>query len=103
MMVESEAKELTEDEMLGAVMFAHNEIRNVIGAIISLAEQAAKDPWTVDLSDNTADMKAKLKDLIGGDIAAAYKVTDKSARSNLLNDARAKAKAAFADEGGQTQ
>ena len=103
MMVESEAKELTEDEMLGAVMFAHNEIRNAIGAIISLAEQAAKDPWTVDLSDNTADMKAKLKDLIGGDIAAAYKVTDKSARSNLLNDARAKAKAAFADEGGQTQ
>ncbi len=103
MMVESEAKELTEDEMLGAVMFAHNEIRNVIGAIIDLAEQAAKDPWTVDLSDNTADMKAKLKDLIGGDIAAAYKVTDKSARSNLLNEARAKAKAAFADEGGQTQ
>ena len=103
MMVESEAKELTEDEMLGAVMFAHNEIRNVIGAIINLAEQAAKDPWTVDLSDNTADMKAKLKDLIGGDIAAAYKLTDKSARSDALNEARAKAKAAFADEGGQTQ
>ncbi len=103
MMVESEAKELTEEEMLGAVMFAHNEIRNVIGAIIDLAEKAAKDPWTVDLSDNTADMKAKLKDLIGGDIAAAYKVTDKSARSNLLNEARAKAKAAFAEEGGQTQ
>ena len=103
MMVESEAKELTEDEMLGAVMFAHDEIRNVIGAIIDLAEQAAKDPWDVDLSDNTADMKAKLKELIGADIAAAYKVTDKSARSNMLNEARAKAKAAFADEGGQTQ
>ncbi len=103
MMVESEAKELTEEVMLGAVMFAHDEIRNVIGAIIDLAEKAAKDPWTVDLSDNTAEMKAKLKDLIGGDIAAAYKVTDKSARSNMLNEARAKAKAAFADEGGQTQ
>ncbi len=103
MMVESEAKELTEDEMLGAVMFAHNEIRNVIGAIIALAEQAAKDPWDIDISDNTAEMKAKLKELIGADIAAAYKVTDKSQRSNLLNEARAKAKAAFADEGGQTQ
>ncbi|MDP5103080.1 MAG: polyribonucleotide nucleotidyltransferase [Erythrobacter sp.] len=103
MMVESEAKELSEEEMLGAVMFAHNESRKVIGAIIELAEQAAKDPWTVDLSDNTADMKAKLKDLIGADIAAAYKLTDKSARSNALNEARAKAKAAFADEGGQTQ
>jgi polyribonucleotide nucleotidyltransferase len=103
MMVESEAKELTEDEMLGAVMFAHDAIRKVIGAIVELAEQAAKDPWDVDTSDNTADMKAKLKDLIGADIAAAYKLTDKSARSNALNEARAQAKAAFADEGGQTQ
>ncbi|MGY6636138.1 MAG: polyribonucleotide nucleotidyltransferase [Erythrobacter sp.] len=103
MMVESEAKELTEDEMLGAVMFAHDEIRKVIGAIISLAEQAAKDPWDVDISDNTADIKAKLKDLVGADIAAAYKLTDKSARSNALNEARAKAKEAFADETPQTQ
>ncbi len=103
MMVESEAKELTEDEMLGAVLFAHDEIKKVINAIIDLAEKAAKDPWEVDLSDNTADMKAKLKDLIGGDIAAAYKTTDKSARSNLLNEARAKAKAAFAGETAQTQ
>ena len=103
MMVESEAKELTEEEMLGAVMFAHAESRKVIGAIIELAEKAAKDPWQIDTSDNTAEMKAKLKDMIGGDIAAAYKLTDKSARSNALNEARAKAKAAFAEEGGQTQ
>lgn len=103
MMVESEAKELTEDEMLGAVMFAHDEIRKVIGAIVELAEKAAKDPWEVDLSDNTADIKAKLKELVGADIAAAYKLTDKSARSNALNEARAKAKAAFADETPQTQ
>ncbi|MFC3098868.1 polyribonucleotide nucleotidyltransferase [Alteraurantiacibacter palmitatis] len=103
MMVESEAKELTEDEMLGAVMFAHEESRKVIGAIIKLAEQAAKDPWEVDLSDNTAEIKAKLKDLVGKDIAAAYKLTDKSARSNALNEARAKAKEAFAAEGAQTQ
>ncbi|OJW72101.1 MAG: polyribonucleotide nucleotidyltransferase [Sphingomonadales bacterium 63-6] len=103
MMVESEAKELTEDEMLGAVMFAHAESQKVIKAIIDLAEKAAKEPWEVDLSDNTSEMKAKLKDLIGADIAAAYKLTDKSARSNALNEARAKAKAAFADETPQTQ
>jgi polyribonucleotide nucleotidyltransferase len=103
MMVESEAKELTEAEMLGAVMFAHDEIRKVIGAIIDLAEAAAKEPWDVDVSDNTADIKAKLKDLVGADIAAAYKLTDKSARSNALNEARAKAKAAFAEETPQTQ
>jgi len=103
MMVESEAKELTEEEMLGAVMFAHDASREVIAAIIKLAEQAAKEPWVIDLSDNTADMKKKLKDLVGADIAAAYKLTDKSARSNALNEARAKAKEAFADEGGQTK
>ena len=103
MMVESEAKELTEDEMLGAVLFAHDECRKVIGAIIQLAEKAAKEPWQIDLSDNTADIKKKLKDLVGKDVAAAYKLTDKSARSNALNEARAKAKAAFAAEGAQTQ
>jgi polyribonucleotide nucleotidyltransferase len=103
MMVESEAKELTEEEMLGAVMFAHAESKKVIDAIIDLAEQAAKDPWEIDLTDNTAEIKTKLKGIIGADVAAAYKLTDKSARSNALNEARAKAKAAFADETPQTQ
>ncbi|MFC3174158.1 polyribonucleotide nucleotidyltransferase [Novosphingobium bradum] len=103
MMVESEAKELSEDEMLGAVLFAHDEIRKVIGAIVQLAEKAAKEPWDIDLSDSTADIKKKLKDLVGKDVAAAYKLTDKSARSNALNAARAKAKEAFASEGPQTQ
>jgi polyribonucleotide nucleotidyltransferase len=102
MMVESEAKELTEEEMLGAVMFAHDECRKVIGAIIDLAEQAAKDPWEIDSSDDKSAMKAELMGLIGDDIAAAYKLTDKSARSDALNAARAKAKAHFADADGQT-
>ncbi len=102
MMVESEAKELTEDEMLGAVMFAHAESRKVIDAIIKLAEKAAKEPWEIDLSDNTADLKAEIKGLVGEDIAAAYKLTDKSARSNAINIARDKVKAKFADADGQT-
>jgi polyribonucleotide nucleotidyltransferase len=101
MMVESEAKELTEEEMLGAVMFAHDECKKVVGAIIKLAEQAAKDPWDLAVSDNSA-MKAEIKKLVGTDIAKAYKLTDKSARSNALNEARAKVKAAYADQDGQT-
>ncbi|KAF4530941.1 hypothetical protein B566_EDAN018974 [Ephemera danica] len=63
MMVESEAKELSEEIMLGAVIFAHDEIKKVVDLIIDLAEKAAKD---------------QLKKLIGKDIAAAYKLTDKS-------------------------
>ena len=103
MMVESEAKELTEEEMLGAVMFAHDESRKVINAIIDLAEQAAKEPWELNLSDDSAGMKEELRGLVGADIAAAYKLTDKSARSNALNEARAKAKAHYAEADGQTQ
>jgi len=103
MMVESEAKELSEDEMLGAVMFAHRSIQPVIGAIIKLAEQAAKDPWPMAVQADLSAAKDKLKKLIGKDIAAAYKLTDKSARSDAINLARAKAKEAFADATPQDQ
>ncbi len=102
MMVESEAKELAEDEMLGAVMFAHDECKKVVNLIIDLAEKAAKEPWEIAISDNSA-IKDKLKEVVGADVAAAYKLTDKSARSNALNEARAKAKEAFADADAQTQ
>ncbi|MBW8784892.1 MAG: polyribonucleotide nucleotidyltransferase, partial [Novosphingobium sp.] len=102
MMVESQARELSEEIMLGAVMFAHAECKKVVNAIIDLAEKAAKEPWEIAATDKSA-IKAKLKDLIGADIAAAYKLTDKSARSEALNAARAKAKEAFAGEGGQMQ
>jgi len=101
MMVESEAKELTEEEMLGAVVFAHDECRKVVDLIIDLAEQAAKEPWELVVSDNSA-MKDEIKKLVGSDIAAAYKLTDKSARSNALNEARAKVKAHYAGSDGQT-
>ncbi|MGB3754395.1 MAG: polyribonucleotide nucleotidyltransferase [Parerythrobacter sp.] len=97
MMVESEAKELSEEEMLGAVMFAHDESRKVIGAIIDLAEQAAKDPWELDpVEDQSAALK-ELDGVIGGDLAAAYKTTDKSARQDAVNAARAKAREHYAD------
>ncbi|RJF93402.1 polyribonucleotide nucleotidyltransferase [Sphingomonas cavernae] len=103
MMVESEAKELSEDVMLGAVMFAHRGIQSVIGAIIKLAEQAAKEPWPMAAQADLSAAKTKLKKLIGKDIEAAYKLTDKSARSSALNDARAKAKEAFSDATPQDQ
>src|SRR3982750_4073204 len=54
MMVESEAKELSEEVMLGAVMFAHKASQKVIGAIIDLAEKASKDPWELATSDDRA-------------------------------------------------
>ena len=103
MMVESEANELSEEIMLGAVLFAHDACKDVVKAIVKLAEQAAKDPWDMAEQADLTAAKDKLKKLIGKDIAAAYKLTDKSARSNALNEARAKAKLAFADAAPQDQ
>ncbi|MEM6493875.1 MAG: polyribonucleotide nucleotidyltransferase, partial [Pseudomonadota bacterium] len=97
MMVESEAKELTEDEMLGAVMFAHEESRKVIGAIIDLAEKAAKDPWELDPVEDKTTKMDKLRAAIGADLEAAYKLTNKSERQDAVNAAREKAREAFAD------
>ncbi|MCP3736100.1 polyribonucleotide nucleotidyltransferase [Sphingomonas sp. RP10(2022)] len=95
MMVESEAKELSEDVMLGAVMFAHKASQQVIDAIIKLAEQAAKEPWELKQGADMSAHKTKLKGLIGADLAAAYKLTDKQARQTAINDARTKARDAF--------
>ena len=103
MMVESEAKELSEDIMLGAVQFAHEESKKVAGLIIDLAEQAAKDPWDVDAGEDNSSIKDDLRKLVGKDIEAAYKKTDKSERSDALNTVRVKAKEKYADADGQTQ
>ncbi len=104
MMVESEAKELSEDQMLGAVMFGHEASKKVCDAIISLAEKAAKEPWELNSDkDEKAKIKDKLKKLVGDDIAKAYKITDKQERSAALNAARDKAKEAFAEAEPQEQ
>lgn len=103
MMVESEANELSEEIMLGAVLFAHDACKEIVKAIVALAEQAAKEPWAMAEQADLTAAKDKLKKLVGDDIAAAYKLTDKSARSNALNEARATAKAAFADAAPQDQ
>jgi polyribonucleotide nucleotidyltransferase len=103
MMVESEANELSEEVMLGAVLFAHDACKEVVKAIVKLAEQAAKEPWEMAAQADLGAAKDKLKKLIGKDIEAAYKLTDKSARSNALNEARAKAKDAFTDATPQDQ
>src|SRR6201994_4054164 len=73
MMVESEAQELGEDVMLGAVMFGHREMQHAINAIIRLAEKAAKDPRPVP-ENTSAPMVAKIKAAAGSDLATAFKI-----------------------------
>ncbi|TVQ59460.1 MAG: polyribonucleotide nucleotidyltransferase, partial [Rhodobacteraceae bacterium] len=87
MMVESEAYELSEDDMLGAVVFGHEQMQPVIDAIIALAETAAKEPFDFTPAD-TAGVAARVKELAAEKLAAAYATTDKVARVALLNAAR---------------
>ncbi len=97
MMVESEAYELTEDEMLGAVTFAHEQIQPVIDLIIDLAEDAAKEPFDfqpADYSDLYAAVKAAGED----EIRAAYAITDKQERTSAVSAAKDAIKASLSDE-----
>ena len=84
-------------------MYAHKASQQIIDAIIDLAEQAAKDPWELKVGDDQKAVKAELKKLVGKDITAAYKLTDKQQRQTALGEARAKAKAAMADRTPQEQ
>jgi polyribonucleotide nucleotidyltransferase len=94
MMVESEAKELGEQQMLEAVMFGHRGFQPVINAIIKLAEKAAKEPWNFMPTDTSAE-KEKMKALIEKDLQAAFATAQKQKRYELIDAAREKAMAAL--------
>ncbi|GAB2186236.1 polyribonucleotide nucleotidyltransferase [Roseibium sp. LAB1] len=89
LMVESEAKELDEDIMLGAVMFGHKGFQPVIDAIIKLAETAAKEPRELVLPDHS-ELFGKVKAMAESDLVAAYKITSKTDRKNAVDAAKAK-------------
>jgi polyribonucleotide nucleotidyltransferase len=98
LMVESEAKELSEDVMLGAVMFGHRHFQPVIEAIIKLAEKAAKEPRELKVVDNAA-LEKEMLGLIEQELRAAYAVPDKMARHKAVDAAKAKVVAHFCPEG----
>jgi polyribonucleotide nucleotidyltransferase len=98
LMVESEARELPEDVMLGAVMFGHKHFQPVIQAIIELAEVAAKEPWQPPAkSEKYETIKAQLKAGWWDDIASAYAEVSKQARSNKLEAAKNRILEVFTD------
>jgi len=89
LMVESEAKELSEDIMLGAVMFGHRHFQPVIEAIIKLAEKAAKEPRELTLPDN-AKLKKEILGLVEKDLRAAYSIPSKQERHVAVDAAKEK-------------
>ena len=97
MMVESEAYELTEDEMLGAVAFAHEQIQPVIDLIVDLAEDCAKEPFNFqapDYSELFTAVSAAGKDAM----QAAYAITDKQERTTAVSEAKETIKGSLAEE-----
>ena len=97
MMVESEAYELTEDEMLGAVEFGHAQMQPVIDLIIDLAEAAAKEPFDFQPTDYAA-LYAKVKKAGEKAMRAAFAIKDKQERVNAIAAARDAVKAALSEE-----
>ncbi|MFG1345358.1 polyribonucleotide nucleotidyltransferase [Xanthobacter autotrophicus DSM 431] len=91
LMVESEAKELPEEIMLGAVMFGHRHFQPVIEAIIKLAEKAAKEPRAFAPQD-VSEIEAKVKEIAEHDLRAAYKIKQKQDRYAAVGAAKAKVK-----------
>ena len=102
LMVESEAKELSEDVMLGAVMFGHKHFQPVIEAIIRLAEKAAKEPRDFSPPEN-ADVEKAVLDICEGELREAYKKTVKQERYAAVDEVKGKVMAALCPAEGEAK
>jgi polyribonucleotide nucleotidyltransferase len=100
LMVESEARELSEDVMLGAVNFGHQGFQPVIQAIIELAEHAAKDPWPLtESSPEQQALKARIEALARSELVDAYREADKQTRHDRIDAVKKRAMEALAVDG----
>ncbi|MDE2598064.1 MAG: polyribonucleotide nucleotidyltransferase [Rhodocyclaceae bacterium] len=100
LMVESEAQQLSEEVMLGAVVFGHEQMRAAIDAINALVEVAGKPEWDWQPPAKDEVLIAKIVELAEADLRAAYQITSKQARSQATKDVVGKVVAALCVEGG---
>ncbi len=100
LMVESQAKELSEDQMLGAVLFAHQEMQVVIQAINELVAEAGKPRWEWQAAEVDQDLLAAVEAQAKTDLGEAYRITDKAERYERVGTIRSACLAALAVDGG---
>ena len=100
LMVESEAQQLSEEVMLGAVVFGHEQMRAAINAINELVEVAGKPEWDWQAPAKDEALIAKIVELAEADLRAAYQITSKQARTQSTKDVVGKVVAALCVEGG---
>lgn len=98
LMVESEAKELTEDQMLGAVLFAHQEMQVVIKAIKELQAEVGKPSWNWVAEPENDALNAAVAEQFSAGVSEAYQTVDKMVRQDKLHEMRDQAVAALATE-----
>ena len=97
LMVESEAKELNEDLMLGAVLFAHKEMQVVIDACKELNEKVGQEPWEVLVDEDTPSYFRELKEKYSEAITNAFTISNKSERGEAINAVRESIKEEYVD------
>ena len=98
LMVESEADELAEDVMLGAVVFGHREMQPVVNAIIDLAEEAAKEPWELPEEEDHSELDAKVRSLVEANLREAYSLTVKQERHARIDALKTELLTALEDD-----
>ncbi len=98
LMVESEAQQLTEEQMLGAVVFGHEGGKAAINAIKALTAQVGTTPWDWQAEDKDDGLLEQVHATVGSDIASAYQIPDKAARQAAMSAAREKALSALLSE-----
>ena len=99
LMVESEANELTEDQMLGAVLFAHQEMQVVINAIKEFKDAVGNQEWSWETPQVDNSLKESVDNSFSDQIKEAYKIVDKRQRQESLNRLRETAKEQLTEEG----
>ena len=100
LMVESEAQELSEDVMLGAVQFGHRSFQPIIRTIVELAEQCAKEPWSLPVApEQLAAVRDRLRALAGEGLAEAYGIIKKQDRHARIDEIKTSMLAALVEEG----
>ncbi len=102
LMVESEAQELTEDEMLGAVLFAHQEYQSIISAVKEFSAEAGKPTWEWAAEEVNESLLNSIKTAYGDKIAGAYGIQEKQVRNNTLGELRTAAVNELSSEEGSS-
>ena len=98
LMVESEAKELSEDQMLGAVLFAHQEMQKTITLIEELASKTSTPEIEYSIKEDNSELKEKIINIVRDDLVSAYSIPEKSKRQESVSLARDKMKESLSDE-----